>query len=346
MTARGALARLALWAGGAAAVAGGVAALTPPRTGRISYTQPELFVILLLLLGVALAVVAGLRVALGSLLRTRGYPRGGGLADQPWFAAAVVLADTLLLAAALHARHVEPRWLRVERVVLPTPKVSARVRVVLFSDLHSDARFDLDSRVAEAVSAEQGDLVLFAGDSLNRPERLSAFRAALSSITSRGPRLAIRGNWDEWFWYDLDLFGGTGFEEVRAGWRTVQTPGGPLQVGGHGWLDAFRPDEVFATPPEGLRVFAYHSHDYLEEAAARGIDLYLCGDTHGGQIALPGYGALGAIGRFGRRYARGLYGHGQARAYVSPGVGVEDSFPYRLGVRPEISVIDLVPAEP
>jgi predicted MPP superfamily phosphohydrolase len=31
-------------------------------------------------------------------------------------------------------------------------------------------------------------------------------------------------------------------------------------------------------------------------------------------------------------------------AYVTPGLGQEGSFPFRLGVRPEITVIDLVPA--
>ena len=99
------------------------------------------------------------------------------------------------------------------------------------------------------------------------------------------------------------------------------------------------------TPPaSGLRLLLYHAHDYLEAAAQKGMDLYLCGDTHGGQVALPLYGPLFAIGRFGRRYARGLYEVGGMRAYVTPGLGVEPSFPYRFFVRPRITVVDLVPA--
>ncbi|MBI5544969.1 MAG: hypothetical protein HY901_13850 [Deltaproteobacteria bacterium] len=76
-------------------------------------------------------------------------------------------------------------------------------------------------------------------------------------------------------------------------------------------------------------MLVYHAHDYLEAAAKAGYDLYLCGDTHGGQLALPGYGALFAIGRFGRKYSQGLYEVGRTKAYVTAGIGVEDTFPFR-----------------
>ena len=290
LSARAALLRLGSWALALLGVAAAVALFAfEPRTGRLHIDRGDCFVMVLALGALALIPGAGLSVALRALaLRLGARPRST-LSGQRWFVAGVVAANAALAVLLLWGRYVEPTWLVVRRVELATPKVSARVRIVLFSDVHSDARFDVDARVAQAINAEDADVVIFGGDALNAPERLPQFRAALSNIRARSARLALRGNWDVWYWDDLDLFGGTGFEELQGGWRTVATPGGPLQFGGHPFLDDWRPADVLGrAPPDGLRVLAYHAHDYLEAAAAQGLDLYLCGDTHGGQVALPG----------------------------------------------------------
>jgi uncharacterized protein len=75
------------------------------------------------------------------------------------------------------------------------------------------------------------------------------------------------------------------------------------------------------------------------------VDLYLCGDTHGGQVSLPLWGPLVVIGRQGRRYTKGLYRseEGGGHVFVSSGIGMEDTLPVRVGVRPVITVIDLLP---
>ena len=65
----------------------------------------------------------------------------------------------------------------------------------------------------------------------------------------------------------------------------------------------------------------------LEEArglaASLGVDLYLCGHTHGGQIRAPLYGALATSSRWGKRYEMGLYRERGTTLYVSRGLGVE-----------------------
>ena len=48
-----------------------------------------------------------------------------------------------------------------------------------------------------------------------------------------------------------------------------------------------------STPrPKRLRILLHHYPDEVFRAAKSGADLYLAGHTHGGQIALPFYGAL------------------------------------------------------
>jgi uncharacterized protein len=87
------------------------------------------------------------------------------------------------------------------------------------------------------------------------------------------------------------------------------------------------------------------------EQAARKVgsraDLLLAGDTHGGQIRLPGIGPLLRIRRWSGDFVHtGLHElPGGLRMYVSQGVGMEGgSVPrVRFLVPPEIAVLDLVP---
>ena len=104
---------------------------------------------------------------------------------------------------------------------------------------------------------------------------------------------------------------------------------------------------VLATVPADMpTLLLYHFPDAAHLAAKHGIDLYCCGHTHGGQVALPFYGALVTLSRFGKRYEAGLYRVQDTWLYVNRGIGTEGSTPrVRFCARPEVTVIDLVPPE-
>lgn len=316
--------------------------------GRIAISSGEtvrLLTTIFLLSGLAMAAV----IALERLLL--GWARPSMALSPPRKRVALVYVGlgVLELSACLWGRYVEPFRMVTRETTLALPGVRTPVRMVVFSDVHSDGRFDLDMRLAEAVNALHPDVIVFVGDSLNRASRAPAFHKALSAMKARVAKLAIRGNWDSWFWDDIDLFGGTGFHEVSFGWRTVTVGETALRMGGHAWRDDFAPRAVVEAPPpgNGPSIFLYHANDYIPTAAQRGVDLYLCGDTHGGQLDLPLLGPLFSVGRQGLKYVRGLYevprSSGAMKAYVTPGIGVERSLPFRFGVRPEITVLDLVP---
>jgi hypothetical protein len=82
----------------------------------------------------------------------------------------------------------------------------------------------------------------------------------------------------------------------------------------------------------------------MPQAADHGIDLYLCGHTHGGQIRLPVIGAILTSSQLGKRYEMGHYHEGQTHMYVSRGVGLEGlSAPrIRFMAPPEITLVTLV----
>jgi len=316
----------------------------PASTERIRISFSELFV----LLAVFLAFTIGMGMGMGSairLLRGTLRPNLRLAARKARLARIWAGIFVLLVGLVLYARYLEPHWIAVREQPVPLPGLREPLRLVIFSDLHSDNRFDLDATVAERINQQNPDVLLFLGDSLNSPDRALAFRAALSSMHARYAKLAIRGNWDTWFWDDIDLFGGTGFVEINEGWREIHAGSNTLRLGAHAFLDDNRPDVAIGQVPpgDGPAIFLYHANDYVHAAAQAGVDLYLCGDTHGGQIQLPFWGALFSVGRLGRDFVRGSYREGPTRVHVTPGVGVERSLPLRLGVRPEITTLLLTP---
>ena len=83
-----------------------------------------------------------------------------------------------------------------------------------------------------------------------------------------------------------------------------------------------------------------HDPRRLTEAAALNLPLILSGHTHGGQIVLPGLGAIAAqkfpiVAGIGRRDRTTLF--------VSRGVGTI-YLPVRINCPPEVAVLTLAPA--
>jgi len=71
--------------------------------------------------------------------------------------------------------------------------------------------------------------------------------------------------------------------------------------------------------------------------------LILAGHTHGGQVCLPGYGALVTNCDLDRARAKGLsrYGDDGSWLHVSAGIGTSPYAPIRLACRPEAIVLTL-----
>jgi hypothetical protein len=95
-------------------------------------------------------------------------------------------------------------------------------------------------------------------------------------------------------------------------------------------------------------VLLYHYPDEIALAAAQGVDLYLAGHTHGGQVRIPWYGAVITLTRTGKRFEWGPYAMGDTRMYVNRGIGMEGGTAPRVRflARPEVTVFDLVSTAP
>jgi predicted MPP superfamily phosphohydrolase len=95
--------------------------------------------------------------------------------------------------------------------------------------------------------------------------------------------------------------------------------------------------------PEGsFRVLLAHSPEIYDEAVEAGIQLYLTGHTHAGQIRVPVFGAIRRNAKCPSALVYGLWRYKGLNGYTTAGVGCS-SLPVRFGCAPEIVLIELQP---
>jgi predicted MPP superfamily phosphohydrolase len=297
------------------------------------FQRVALFVVLI----VAVLVSAGL----SGLRLWRGRPLTRG---SRWLA---VGSLSLLGSGALcfgYGLFIEADWLEVTRLTVGTAKWTAgkRLRIAHLSDLHMDRESRAVSHLAAVLKDEAVDLLVFAGDAINQADAAPLFRSTLGGFPARIGRVAVRGNHDVFRWGKLDLFGGGVATELMSD-TPLLLEGGKLAVCGAPFSAV---DGVEAclrgVPADALSLFVYHSPD-LVEALSPQPDLYLAGHTHGGQVALPLYGALLTMSVFDKKYERGEHQVGNTTLYVNRGIGFEPNFlRVRFFARPELTIIEVV----
>jgi uncharacterized protein len=251
---------------------------------------------------------------------------------------------------------VEPRLVEVTHTRVESPHVPAGhrgVRVVHLSDVHSIAHPLLEDRLPRLVAEERPDLVVFSGDAANTPAGVATFRACITEIARIAPTFCVKGNWDACYFPEVERFAGTGATELDLTSSTISVGGLPVHVVGAGFqasLVGLGP-AISPLPQDGPTVVIHHLPypDIVPKQLAGRVDLMCAGHTHGGQVALPFYGALITFSKFGKRFERGLYRDADGFGfplYVSRGIGMEGhgSPRVRFCSRPEVAVIDLVPA--
>ncbi len=109
----------------------------------------------------------------------------------------------------------------------------------------------------------------------------------------------------------------------------------------HGFECADVPCALINAPKDAFKVLISHTPELIEEAALWGVNLYLCGHTHGGQIGLPIIGPVYVNANCKRKYASGKWEYREMQGYTTTGLGVTD-VPVRYNVKPEIVLIDIL----
>jgi hypothetical protein len=315
-------------------------------------------------IAVTIVVLASLVLAwtwLGAwtVVKHAGWTRRSSWVDHPAARYPLVALLVLVPLLLLYSRYLEPRWVRVREVALgrelrlhrgaPEGREQAQlpgqppVRIAVISDLHIEGKRRPWTHLAEIVNSAGPDVILFLGDTLNRSRALPALRDTLRAMRAPHGKLAVRGNWEAWYWNYLPLLRGTGFTWLDGDGVTLRIRGQTLALVGLPFdedEDGVEGQRLLNAAARGSwRIFLYHTPDLVEAVPA--ADLYLAGHTHGGQISIPFFGALVTLSKYGKRFERGMHQVGHTRLYVTPGIGVEPLIPLRLGVRPEVTIIKL-----
>ncbi|MBN1954450.1 MAG: metallophosphoesterase family protein [Anaerolineae bacterium] len=255
-----------------------------------------------------------------------------------WVAVALALLVHLALTIAqLYATWVEPFRLAVTHVDLPTRQVDAPrpLRILHVSDVHFEGWTPRERELLARARELAPDLILMTGDYLNLssvhdPDAQQEVRALLADLAAIAPTYAITGS------PPVDrsevvpaIFDGLPITWLMDEWVDRTVAGHRLRLVGlrssqKRQRDVPRLLHLLADgETEDFTILLYHSPDLMPEAVACGVDLYLAGHTHGGQLSLPFFGALVTSSEFGKRYESGLYREGDTVLYVSRGLGME-----------------------
>jgi uncharacterized protein len=202
---------------------------------------------------------------------------------------------------------------------------------------------DAVSRAAEALAAEEPDLVCLLGDFIDRravfarPVNTTTLISRLAPLAA-APRgtFAVLGNHD---WYAggrqiadaLEEIGVTVLEDSAA------PVGDGLWVAGAGdyRIRGARVDRALMPVPEDAPVLLLSHDPDAFPAVPERVSLTLAGHTHGGQVAIPLVRRPFVPSRYGERYVHGHVVEKGRHLYVSSGVGTSGA-PLRFLRPPEV----------
>jgi predicted MPP superfamily phosphohydrolase len=265
-------------------------------------------------------------------------------------------------ARLTYAVHVEPTWLEVNHHPIPIaelPPAFAGLRIVQMSDFHGSKQVTPAylQEAADLAHHQQPDLIVLTGDFVHKGfQHVDRVARILGHLRAPLGVFAVLGN------HDFSVRNALGIRRYRhlhravadalqrQGIRVLQNESQLLEKHHQKiylagvedlWSRVCDPARAFAGLPRSIpRIVLAHNPCTIEILDGQRCDLMLSGHTHGGQINLPGLGRV-TLGPQGKRFAAGLYQHGESLLYVNKGVGF--GFRVRYGVRPEVAVFTLQP---
>jgi predicted MPP superfamily phosphohydrolase len=232
---------------------------------------------------------------------------------------------------------------RADVPVVGLPPALAGFRIGVITDVHR-SRWVSHDDVIHAVAllmAEQPDLVVLGGDYVTFGDRqyVGPSAEALGPLSAPHGVYGILGNHDD----DHDMpaaLAARGVQVLKDARTSITLRGQMVDlVGIRYWTR--RPSDIAALIRGATNMLVLLAHDprRLTEATTLKIPLVLSGHTHGGQVVLPGIGAIAAqkfpvVAGIGRR--------DRTTMFVSRGVGTV-YVPVRVNCPPEVAVLTLTP---
>ncbi|MDQ1626264.1 MAG: uncharacterized protein QOI54_8 [Actinomycetota bacterium] len=292
-------------------------------------------------------------------------------------AIAVPLSAVAVGAAGLaYGAGYEVRSFRLRRVTVPVLAPGQRpLRVLHVSDLHLTPDQKRKRDWVRSLAGLEPDLVVNTGDNLAHREAVPSVLDALGPLLER-PGVFVMGSNDYYApvlknpvrylmpmgelrlnkaqlpWEDLrDGLTGAGWLDLDNARGRVKADHREIELVGtddpHIHRDRYHEVAGRADPSADLRMAVVHApyRRVLDPMVEDAFELVLAGHTHGGQLCLPGFGALVTNCDLPRRQAKGLsqWRHGGRTSWlhVSAGLGTSPYAPVRVACPPEATLLTL-----
>lgn len=247
---------------------------------------------------------------------------------------------------AAHGFLYERHHLELTRLRFPVsglPESLRGFRIGVLTDIHrsKDVPHEMVARAVSLIMSEAPDLILLGGDYVSFGDRRYAQPAAdaLAPLAAPHGVLAVLGNHDD----DRDVpaaLSAKGFTVLRDARTRLTLRGEAVDFAGIRFWTYKGIDIAHvlrgAIP---LTFLLAHTPKRLFEAQQLAIPAVISGHTHGGQIVLPGVGAVAA-----REFPviAGVEQRQGTSIFVSRGVGTV-YVPIRVNCPPEVAVLTLEP---
>ena len=254
--------------------------------------------------------------------------------------------------AGCYAAWLEPKWAElntIDVVIDGLPAPFEGFTIAHLTDVHRHEPIGLPyiRRCLNLAAGANPDVVAFTGDFVSQTaDYMPGLAAEIRTLAERFATYAVLGNHDYWAGADRvrDSLEEVGVRVLVNEAIAVERDSASLSLVGLDDLWEGKPDldrALARVPSESIKVVLEHNPDLIDDFAERGIELALCGHTHGGQVALPFVGPLIVPSKFGTKYAKGLFRMGKTQMYVNKGIGAIRPA-VRFLTRPEVAVVRLM----
>ena len=247
-------------------------------------------------------------------------------------------ATVLWLAVCCYAIHTA-HHIKNTRISISSNKLKNTYRLMHLSDIHAGSRrSEFVEKAVTQARAQNPDVVFITGDLLDSSAVDTGYLQPLAAFSC--PVYLCLGNHERYVNLQaaIDAIEANNVQILRSEAATH----GELEI--IGIDDAETPDQVTRELPsitrsaDAFQVLLYHRPHGFEYAADNGIDLMLCGHTHGGQVW-----PFGILVKRQFPLIKGRYQHNGSTLYVSQGTGTWGPV-MRLGTISEMTLIELTPA--
>lgn len=240
--------------------------------------------------------------------------------------------------------------LKVSQARVSSPMINDEITIVQLTDLHGASFGYNNSRLLKKIEKISPDLVFITGDMYTYTDDSSGEETAFNLMRDLAQKYSVyyvNGEHDnkKSFFERLEAAGVNVFNYEEEIITVKQTKLHLYGIDNVYYSQTFDLINAFEKDEENFSILLAHIQNF-ERFASFGIDLSVCGDTHGEIFRLPIIGAVYSGEKFfpdlNLDYTKGLYSLGESQMFISSGLGAYP-IPVRFYNRPEVAVIKLTP---